>query len=81
MLPPSIWVTVPWFEPLGSVGCKFLLVPGVDFVDGEPVCREAGPLVTARACKCRGAMRVAPRVLGSGEGGGAALWAGGRASQ
>lgn len=35
VLPASIWVTVPWFEALGSVGCKFLLVPWVDFVDAE----------------------------------------------
>lgn len=35
VLPASIWVTVPWFETLGSMGCKFLLVPWVDFVDVE----------------------------------------------
>lgn len=46
-LPTGIWVAGPWFETPGSMGCEFLLVPWVDFVDEEQACREAEPLVAA----------------------------------
>ena len=81
-LPASIWVTVPWFETLGSVGCKFLLAPWVDFVDAES--KAVGKLGHWLQHECRGAARVVPRVLGSGKDGGTCLvgcWEGFSATQ